>query len=306
MRHLSYIVLATALIFSLSSCKKVEEYNQDPELIPLKHGFQVSNTIAYCVSLANTLMKGEELPSNVVFETHNTDGFSGSGIMYVDINSTYPLPYNENVGQIVMGVLWNENGGVVTAAFSDIDIIENKYKFIGIETIPIIEMSDGRILTLYAEQDIVIGEGMDTALHINMSSAQFQLELNRLDAIQPTESTAVVQQNVWFVNIDTGASLTNIYDDELVINGGGQIVSVESHTGGVLYHAMIGVESCFNSCGLNPVDGIGFIQNLKSGDKTDLGHVTLSFHNSCDGKAFVEAAAGKYLGSNRKDVTLNF
>lgn len=305
------------LIFSVSmiifgSCKKKDELFQDPEIEPIKHGFQVSAAVGYCASLANSLFKGEDLPNNVLFEANNNPNYSGSGIMYVDINQTFPLPFNSNVGQIVIACLWDVNynqteySGVMTTVFTDINILESKYKFVGIRTVPVINTDAGDVLTLFAEQDIVIGEGSDTLLNLSLTNPQFNAELARLDATQPSSTFAAVKQNVWFISIDQNNSSATVYDDEFKVNGGGQIAGVTSESGGILYHSMIGAKFIYQNCNLNPTSGVGFIQNLKVGDETDLGTILLNFHETCDGKAFVVAGTGKYITSNRQNVNLNF
>ena len=307
------ITLFSLLIFYIAiviliSCNKAEEVNQDPEIEPLKQGFKVSAAVGYCASLANTLFRGEDLPDNVLFQSISNDEYSGAGIMYVTINNSYPLPFNSNIGQIIIVCLWDvsDYSGVITTIFTDIDILEEKYEFSGIHTIPVIEMEDGNILTLFAEQDIIIGEGSDTLLNLNLTNPQFSLEMDRLDTEQLNDAFAAVNQNVWFININQNNTMSDIYDDEFTINGGGQIVEYTSVSSGMLYHAMIGAKFIHNTCEINPIDGIGFIQNLKAGTKLDLGHIFLNFHDKCDGKAYVEFATGKYLTSNHINVNLDF
>ena len=303
------LLMAVVLLFS---CKKVKEVNQDPEIEPLKHGFKVSAAVGYCASLANSLFRGEELPDNVEFISSQNDDYSGSGIMYVKINDNYPLPFNSNIGQIIIPCLWDVNydqseyNGVITTIFTDINILEGKYEFRGVHTVPVIETEGGEILTLFAEQDIIIGEGSDTLLNLNLTNPQFNSEMTRLEAGQPNNAFAAVKQNVWFITIDQNNTMSDIYDDEYTVNGGGQIAEVSSASGGILYHAMINAEFIPNTCKLNPITGVGFIQNLKVGTDIDLGHIFLNFHDKCDGKAFVEIATGKYLSSSRRTVNLNF
>ncbi len=307
----SLLLFFTAVII-LFNCKKVEELNQDPELKSLKHGFKVSAAVGYCASLANSLFRGEDLPDNVIFQSSTNDDYSGSGIMYVTINSNYPLPFNSNIGQIIIPCLWNvsydgtEFSGVITTIFTEIDILDGKYEFRGIHTIPVIETENGNILTLFAEQDIIIGEGSDTLLNLSLSNPQFNLELARLETEQPNDVFAAVKQNAWFITIGQNNTMSNIYDDEFTINGGGQIAQVLSESGGIMYHALIGAEFIHNTCKLNPVKGVGFIQNMQVGTEIDLGTILLNFHDICDGKAFTEIATGKYITSNRRNVNLNF
>lgn len=305
-KYRRFLIFVICFIVTLISCKKVEEINQDPEIEPLKHGFKTSAAVGYCASLAYTFFKGEQLPDNVIIHSQTVNDETGSGILLATINDSYPLPFNSSVGQITIAGIWGNNGGVITVVFTDINIIENKYEFVGIKTIPIIELEDGKIMTLIAEQDIVIGNGSDTTLHLNMTNPLIFLELDRLEAEQPADPFIAAQQNVWFITIDQKNTPSVIHDDEYTINGGGQIVEVNSASGGMLYHAMIQAKFKHSTCEFNPLSGIGFIQNIKIGTQTDLGHIFLRFHETCDGKAYVGFASGKYLTSNLEQINLNF
>lgn len=300
------MILFYLAIVALTSCKKIKEINQNPEIEPLKHGFKTSAAIGYCASLAYTYFMGEDMPDNVIIHSQNDNTETESGVMLVTINDTYPLPFNSNVGQITLAGIWGENGGVITVIFTDIDILESKYEFRGIHTIPVIALEDGRVMTFFAEQDIIVGEGSDTLLQLNMTNPMINLEIDRLETDEPEDAFVAVKQNVWFVTIDQNGTRSDIYDDEYKVNGGGQIAEVSSRTGGILYHAMIEAEFTPSICDLNPTSGVGFIQNLKVGSDTDLGHIFLNFHDRCDGKAYVEVASGKYLTSNHHNVNLNF
>jgi hypothetical protein len=207
-----------------------------------------------------------------------------------------------------MGCLWDpaDHTGIISAVFTDIDILENRYELIGIYTIPVMKRENGDILTLFAEQDIVIGKGSDTLLKISMSDPQFDAELDRLETGPAEDVFAAVKQNVWFITADQNHTSTNLYDDVFTINGGGQILEASSESGGILYHSMLGTVFVPETCNLNPLEGIGFMQNIKAGSELDLGHIFLSFHKTCDGRAFVEFATGKYWASNRRYVNLKF
>ena len=302
----SAILLFCLVSVTLTSCKRISEVDQDPEIEPLKHGFKISAAIGYCASLVYTFFKGENLPENVVIHSQNNTPDTDGCVLLVSINESCPLPFNASVGQIAIAGIWGHDGGVITALFTDIDVLEEKYEFKGIYTIPVTEIESGEILTLFAEQDIVVGEGSDTLLHLNMTNPQITLETERLDENQPDNVFAAVQQNVWFVSVNQNHTASDMYDDEYTINGGGQIAEATSSTGGIIYHAMIDAVFIYSTCDLNPISGVGFIQNLKVGAETDLGHIFLNFHEECDGKAFVEIATGKYRYSFRKNVDLNF
>ena len=290
------------------SCNKVNEISQDPEIEPLQHGFKVSATVGYCASLAHSLFSGEDLPANVVFHSESVDEYRASGFMFVNLNEQYPLPFNTSSGQLWMGCLWDpvDHTGIISAVFTEIDVLEKKFELIGIYTIPVMEAGNGNVMTVFAEQDIIVGQGSDTLFKISMTDPQFNDELDRLDIDVAEDVFAAVKQNVWIITADQNNTSTNVYDDVFTIYGGGQIVETRSSSGGILYHSLIGTVFIPDSCNLNPIEGIGFIQNFKVGTTLDLGNILLKFHNTCNGKAYVEFASGKFWASNRKYVNLNF
>ncbi len=310
--YLANILFTFVILLSVISCKKASELRRDPEIEPLKEGFRVSAAVGYCASLANTLFRGEPLPANVIYRSVNNSEYTGSGLMYVTINEQWPLPFNRTVGQIIIACLWNAgmNGqdydGVITAVFTDIDILNDKYNFVGIRTVPVMQDENGNILTLFAEQDIIIGKGSDTLLNLSLSNPAFHSEISRLDETPPLDVFAAVKQNVWFINVNQNQTFNNVYDDEYTINGGGQLALASGTDGGIIYHAMIGVKFNPSGCDLNPLEGVGFIQDIRAGSSIDLGNIFLSFHDNCDGKARVEFSSGKYLTAIHRNVNLNF
>jgi hypothetical protein len=290
----------------LTSCKKWDEINYDRELEPLIHGIKTSSAIGYCASLAAGYFVDGIVPENAVLSAKKEGPSSESMIMVVTIDDSYPLPFNSYEGQITIAGVWGGNGGVITALFTDMDMLGSLRLFRGIHTIPLMDMGNGEIMTLFAEQDIIMGMGSDTLLHLNMEIAWITLELERLEDDMPVDAFVAAKQNVWFVNVNRNNTLSTVYDDEYTVNGGGQIAEVASKSGGVIYHALIEAKFQYTLCDKNPFSGIGFVQNIKVGTETDLGHIMLGFHDQCDGKADVNFATGKYRSSNFLTVNLNF
>jgi hypothetical protein len=302
-----HIALISILLFSLSGCKKIRDLrDENPEIEPLKHGFKTSAAIGYCASLAVSVLEGNAAPGNVRYESTNNGEYSNAGIIYVKVDDHFPLPFNSSIGDIIIAGIWSDNSGVMTVVFSDLDIFSSEFKFYGIHTVPIMrDYQTGNILTVFAKQDIVIGEGSDTLINMSFSNPQFNMELDRLDEEQPTDMYVAASQNVWFINIDQNNTST-VYDDTFVINGGGQIAEATSSSGGILYHAMIGTEFNFSICSENPTQGDAFIQNIKAGSSIDLGNIYLTFHGHCDGKGYVEFGTGEYLKYSGRNVNLHF
>jgi hypothetical protein len=308
MRYIVTIALITGLA-TLCCCHKVSEVTQRAELTPLEQGFRTSAAIGYCASLADIAFSGEPLPPNVSLNLSSKPGYTSSGVIHIHVDGSTPLPFSHSVGDIYIAGLWDGvNGGVISIVFGTFDIISSQFKFYGIYTVPVTKKpGTGTINTIFAQQDIIIGQGSDTLLNLSLSKPKFDAELARLNGNRPTDAFVAVKQNVWFVSVDRNNTPVNWYDDVLTINGGGQIVEAASTSGGILYHAMIETAFSYTGCAWNPLSGTAFIQNFKaSGFSVDLGNITLQFHNTCDGKAQVVLATGKYFTSNGKNVDLGW
>lgn len=309
MAKVFFISLLLFGLLPVESCRKINELKKDPELIPLQQGFKVSAAIGYCASLASMAFNNQPLPDNVIFEQGGNSQYSSSGLIFVNVDESHPLPFNRHIGQVIIGGLWDNTagGGVISIIFGDLDILSAEIKFYGIHTVPIIRKTNSDdFLTVFAEQDIIVGAGSDTIINLGLSRVAFDTELDRLDKEQPNDIFTAVKQNVWFVNIDQHNTFPDLYDDDYLINGGGQILEATSTSGGVVYHALIETAYTYGTCNINPVNGAAFIQNIKAGTGVDLGNIILDFHSTCDGKASVRFASGEYLTSNGRDVNLNF
>ena len=302
-----FVAFLLVLSTSLQSCKKIEDLKKDPEITPLQQGFKLSAAIGYCASLAAMAFEGKALPANVVFEAGSDGDLHNSGLIYVTADADHPIPFNDQFGQVIIGGLWNKQtgGGVISILFGNFNLLAGDFKFYGLYTIPVRRKPNSDdFITLYAQQDIVVGEGADTILHFGLSKVAFDLEMDRLETEQPKDPFVAITQNVWFVSIKQRNS--DIYADEYLVNGGGQIAEVVNNSGGITYHALIETKFSYLNCPENPVSGSGFIQNFKAGDRLDLGNILLDFHASCDGKAKVKFGTGKYLSANGRNINLNF
>jgi len=51
--------------------------------------------------------------------------------------------------------------------------------------------------------------------------------MERLNEERPTDAFVAVKQNVWFINIDQKNTFPDFYDDDVIINGGGQILEAK-------------------------------------------------------------------------------
>jgi hypothetical protein len=281
-------------VFLLSfqfSCKKDNKYH-DPGLETVVNTIQTCAAVGYCASIAVAAYCGENLPSNVIYEP-------SSKLIFINISKGFPLPFNKNIGQIVIAGVWQNNGGVISILLSDIDLLNAKFKIYGLHTIPLKVSENGKkIFTVFARQDIIIGNGNDTLLDMsNISGIALSEELSRLDNTHPTDIFVAVKQHVWFMDVDRKG--VGIQDDAVFVNGGGQIVEVEDNNGGIIYSAMLNTELCPAKCTRNPVKGNALIQNFKVGETLlpDVSNACFSFYQSCNGGVHVDFASGKYSKS---------
>ncbi len=299
--HIYKLFILVAIVLS-GSCKKLKDYNQEPELESLQQGLKTSVAVGYCVSVASAAFKGQELPDNVLFDIN-------TGLIYIKIDANHPLPFNNKVGDIVIACHWNNNGGVMSVLFGNVDILGGTVKLYGLYLVPFIErQGDNGIQALFARQDIILGNGSDTILNLsNITLPVFNAEMDRLNTGEPSDVFIAVKQNVWFIHIDQNNTPSDIYDDDIIINGGGQIAEVQGASGGIIYHALINTKVNYSLCPRNPVSGYALSQNFKAGGAPyiDLGNSLLRFHENCDGHVHVELSTGKYIGYNNKDIALD-
>jgi hypothetical protein len=295
-------LLAILIILQFYSCNKFKEYNQEPELESLQHGLKTSAAIGYCASIVMSVVEGQELPSNVVYEKN-------TGLIYIKIDNNHPLPFNKNIGDIVIAFNWSGRAGLMSVLFANIDLLESKIKLCGLHLVPFMKQSEEEgVWAMFEKQDIIIGNGSDTLLDMsNITDVVFNSKVDQLNSEKPNNAFVAVKQNIWFINIDQNKTYSNVYDDNITVSGGGQILEAKGTSGGVIYHAMIETKINYSICNINPISGFAFSQNFKFGGEPyiDLGNSLLSFHSTCDGKAHVDVSTGKYMTYNNKDISLN-
>ena len=296
-----YKIVALLTVIILCSCEKYKGYNQKPELESLRQGLKTSAAIGYCVSIAASAYKGMVLPDNVTSEKK-------SGLIYIRIDKDHPLPFNKNIGDIVLAYIWGNDGGIISVLFGNLDILGGEIKLYGLYLVPFIVNYEGDgILALFEKQDIILGNGSDTILDLsNITDPVFNTKMDHLNSIKPSDVFAAVKQNVWFINIDQNGTYSDMYDDNIIVTGGGQILEVRGASGGIIYHALINAKINYSVCSKNPISGFALSQNFKAGGEPylDLGNSYLSFHRNCDGLVHVELSTGKYIRYNNKDIAL--
>lgn len=294
------VVLSGCLFISIS-CSKADRFAERPELASFHQGIKTSAALAYCASATIAAHEGRQLPDNV------TAG-NNPGLLHITIDAGHPLPFSDGTGDILIASQWDETGGIMSVLFSGIDVLEGRIKLFGFWAVPLMEdPEDNNIRAFYADQDIILGNGSDTILDLSsITRAFFNSRLGLLETENPDDAFVAIKQNFWITEINYKGTSSNLYDDVIIINGGGQIAEVEGSSGGVLYHAMIGARLSYSVCRQSPIDGFALVQNFKAGEAPliDFAGAYLSFHSRCDGKAHVEFSSGKYVWYAGRDIGL--
>lgn len=292
--------LFIVLLICLEGCN-LEDSIEPPPIESLQQGIRASAAIGYCASIVVSAHKGLPLPANVTTRV-------SPGLLNVKVDNLFPLPFNKGSGNITIASLWNETGGIMSVLFTGINPDDGDLKIYGFYAVPIAEDPSGEFITsVYADQDIIIGNGSDTILDLSSISSFFMnSRLDMLETTEPEDPFVAVKQNVWIVNTDQNGTSDNVYDDDIKVSGGGQIAEVKDASGGVMYHALIDTKINYLVCSKNPLSGYALTQNFKAGGEPliDLGNSLINFHSACDGKAHIEISTGKYLGFSNRDISL--
>jgi len=298
-----YISLILILIF-LCSCKKVKEYFHDPETEPVRQAIKTSAAIGYSVSVAMSVMSGEQLQH--VISTGDCSDFPCTFLIYININQDNPLLFSEgDVGEIIVaGLRPDEDVAIMTIVFTDINISTQSFNLLSVHTIPVIKEED-RIMVVFSEMDINIGTDSDALLELDLSQQEIDTEISRLDRERPEDLYVAVEQNAWFIDVNQKNTFSDFYDDSYSITGGGQIIEVTGASGGIIQQAMLQVQ-IESGCMRNPVNGFALIKNTSAEERKfpELGTAIFGFHHACDGMADITLATGVYLRSNGKSVPL--
>jgi hypothetical protein len=299
---LSSLNIYLAIALSLTSCKK-EELNIDEEVEPLKTNLQFSSLVGYSLSIANAVFNDTDLPANVLFDSVYTTEFAKAGVIYVEINDDFPLPFNGNLsGIMTIAGIWEGDYGLLSISFAEIDLLETKFDFSGIYTIPLHKLSDNEIICFYEASDEDVE--LDINDIFNLTQADFDSEILKLDNEFPIDYEVALTKNYWFVSSNTSATFDDLYDDVYTINGGGQIKESSNTETGLRYLALINAKLNYSDCTLNPTGGNGYMQNLSLGSSLELGTLELSFIGSCSGEANVSYASGKYKEYDSNTISL--
>ncbi len=306
MRH--HHIIAIAVMFSLflilNSCKKLDEYFREPDTESVKDVIKTSVFIGYTAELAMSAVSGHA-PSNVsTFRSGSS--FPCVAVVFIYPDGRFPVPFAKNANSeiSVFGFWPDENTALITILVSELNIRTSTFTLHDVHSVPVIK-SDSSISVVYAAIDINFGQNdRDELMKFDYSTGELNVELGRFNIIPSDDLNVLVEENAWFVNINQNNTEGYPSDDSYSITGGGQLVEASESTAGAFQQALLGVRINYD-CLRNPLEGFSLIQKVAvEGEKfPETGTAILSFHDACNGKAYVELATGMYITSIGRHVS---
>jgi hypothetical protein len=299
---------AAAALLALASCDKIEDLLREPDVTPVRNVLKAAMPVGYAANLTMAAMQGASLP-NVTVLRSGSDSTIGCFLLNIVVDSAYPLPGDARATGIITtaGIVVDSRTAIMSAVFSSLSFTQGSFNIRSISTFPVVCDSD--IISGKRELDVVyfdvdINAGSDTLLSVRMDSGQISAELVKYNTMKSFDSGVSVSENAWILRVDDNNTLSNPGDDTYSAFGAGQYVEVFDAKAEIVQLTMINA-TMSPSCTRNPSTGYAFWQNMgtdKSGP--DIGHVFLTFHPACDGKARVTVATGVYVRSFGRDIAL--
>jgi hypothetical protein len=296
------------VLVTLCSCGRVEDLLREPDVTPVRNVLKAAMPVGYAANLTMAAMQGVSLP-NVNVLRSGSDTSTGCFLVEITVDSAYPLPGDvQAVGIITTaGIIVDNRTAIMSAVFSGLNITRGSFVVRDISTFPVVADTD--IISGKRELDVVycdvdVNSGSDTLLRIGIDSTQISAELVKYRTMKSFDSGVTLTENAWIIRVDDSSTLANPADDTYAAWGGGQYVEVFDGKTEIVQLTMIDA-AMSPACKYNPASGWAFWQNMgadRSGP--DIGHVFLTFHPACDGKARVTAATGVYVRSFGRDIAL--
>jgi hypothetical protein len=266
--------------------------------------------LGYAANLTMATMRGEKLP-NVTIARNSTDTSIGCFLVYIKVDSAFPLPGNVRAsGRIITAGLSMDNKTVLmTAVFSEMNILQGSFSIRNISTFPVVADSDiitGKRQLMIVYTDIDVNSGSDTLLTVGISHDQITAELKKFQTMKSFDSGVALKENAWIITVDDNHTLSNAFDDIYVVFGGGQYIEVSNSKSDMVQLTMIGA-TMTPQCKMNPTSGWALWQDFGAGSQptdVDIGQVLLTYHSTCDGNAKVAVSTGVYARSFGKEIAL--
>jgi hypothetical protein len=259
------------IIITSISCRKKEldnpfdDWFQDPPVAPVAQTIKTVVPIGYAASLAMMYMKGFDVPVTKIEKR------KGAELLYIDTETNYPYKFQgDDYGQMIIAILPTDiNTALVSVFFTDMNIVEGKFKLKNVIAFPVIyDDLEDKITAIYVSIDINLGDNLLPG--IDLTPEEIDQSLDKLEN-ERTNSTLdgvklAITQDAWIIDVYHQGTFTDLSDDIYKIYGGQQAIAVEDFetesSVGALQMAMVDVEFSAD-CLKNPTDGFVFMQDVK-------------------------------------------
>lgn len=312
-RHRRLFPLLTSLsAFVLASCNSKDDFDffQDVDPEPIEATVSTAVPVAYAATATSATVNGATLPNVEVVVP--CAGFPCAILLRVEIDEQ-SLPFRLGVrGDILVAGYWTSaTQGILSLSFMDTAAGSSRFPVSNFTTIPVSVQGD-EVRVVYANIDVDLSIGPIDS--VELTDAEVQLELARLQASPPNDTTVALGMDAWIITTDTRGTADDLSDDEYSIGGASQLVEASSSSSSsavAVFQLALVDTRISNECPLNPTTGSSILQDVaaSSGPLFELPVVavaTIDFHPECDGRADVGIATGNYATSTGSSIALGF
>ncbi|MBD3391859.1 MAG: hypothetical protein GF418_07365 [Chitinivibrionales bacterium] len=287
--------------------KAKDEIFEDPDLTPVRKVLLTGLPLGYACAIAMWTVQGDTVPGATISGDCST--FPCNAVVTIDVDCTGIVPPGIGEDQsIVVAGLWSDTNQAFLSVFPvGIEPASGSFSLTNVFTVPVmVESSIVRVV--YASEDV--NPGSDTVLNVSLTDSQKQAELTRLETRPPADTSVVVEQEAWIVDVDAKGTAGVLSDDVITVMGGGQFVEVGAEKAYILQVTVLFVQTEM-SCMKNPFDGLvmsrntGVTESEMIGTKPLIGTVLFVFHEECDGRVDVPLATGVYVTASGSSYSLN-
>lgn len=305
-------VFLIALLFLCGCPKEAEKVLGDdffraPDVTPVRKVLTAAMPLGYAANLTMAALKGAH-PPNVTILRNGSDTSTGCFLVRISVDNAFPLPgHVQATGNIITaGFSVDNKTAIMTAVFTDLNILQGSFSIRDISTFPVVSDSDvitGAKELLVVYSDIDVNSGSDTLLTTGITQSQKDAEIAKFRKMETFDSGVSITENAWIIRVEDNSTLSDAFDDRYTISGGGQYVEVSDSKSEIVQLTMINA-SMSPTCKSNPGNGWALWQNLGVNSGIEIGHVFMTFHNTCDGNAKITVATGVYSTSFGRQTAL--
>jgi len=302
--------LSLSILLTLPGCKIIDDtkdfFSKKPEVTAITEVLKTSLPLAYAANIALDAIAGNVAEHVTIIQ--GVTSFPGHGHISIKISSKHPLPVGSDTsGTIHVVGLWQaDTMAIFSVFFTDLDIKAGTLTISNIAIFPVVRDTNG-ILVVYANEDV--NKGSDTAMTVNLTDQQVQVELARLKTAPPLDSAVDLNQDAWIVTVNNKNTWNTYTDDVYSVCGAGQYAGVDPTSATIVQLVMFGVNMRYTiPISLNPYEGRAVLRTIDVstvGKFPEIGTAVLTFHSKNDGKVDVTVGIGVYIGSTGSHLPLN-